>query len=328
MAESKGDTKGEGKSPIPVGLFGEVASNALFVTEGDTTGVGRMAEKYFDPEYASKFMTEFQVGKQKLKFYGNPMAMRIRSNLFDSFMSLMKDSDPPYDLATQVDIIYPRSLMAVWIYMNGIYDRFYTNGLTSGEIVNLWSWVNYFDIPLMAEAVRESFFHMLSHVPISDIKDAELPIIGNAARKMVMMDKGKGLVTNNVRAFRDNTGIRRRLLGLDFFDVSTDTWFDPLTSKYRRVGYMEKMDIPADIPTTPSPHYISGRAIYYNKLTGEYYFIDLEGIEAPLLPENEWQLVNTSYVPRTMQGTIFSQAPRFIAQQPLLSVGRLGVPAV
>lgn len=279
MSESKGDVKG-------------LDSDELFVVDKGSPPLGAELQKYFNPKYMPKFMTEFQVGKQLLKFYGYPIIMGNKSKLIETHLDAMLESDPPFHLASEVDVVHPRSFMSIWMYMNiqdfsWVTTSFYTYKLTPTEIINMWSWINYFNIPISSRAVSSWFLSQIMTLRVSEIKDEDLKIVGSAAKRMIANDKVVNEMTTVAKNFRDNVGERRKLLGLDFFDIGGVV----LKGDVYQSVYMERLDTP-----TPISGPVVGRAIYFNKPSNKFYFIDFDSAGPPkLLPETDWAVDDVQY---------------------------------
>ena len=58
------------------------------------------ATDFLTNPYRDKFMTEFIVGNNKLKFYGNPIIMAQNSELIKTSLPKFAESKAPYELAT------------------------------------------------------------------------------------------------------------------------------------------------------------------------------------------------------------------------------------
>ena len=322
--ETKGDVK---RAVVPtVGLSGEVSFEDAF---GD--GLGEEEKNYFNPKYASKFMSEFQVGKQKLKLYGNPMVMQGQSGLIESFMDAMSASDPPYELASAVDVIYPRSLMAIWVSLNFHSVRVRHDILNIHENIALWPWINYFIIP-MTDKLLDNWVEYLTIAvtleDISNLEDDELVTLGKIYKKYLktMQHTPSDYSPFNILAVRNNLSKEKRaLLDLEFFDV--------IILPYRRGEgkyYAERMDLPADAAVVLGLIPSAGRFFFKNKASDKYYFIDQVGKEVHLDP-SVWELVTVKRELPPAQPLNLAPSSQFVVPPPQASISQLfqlGVPLV
>lgn len=103
-----------------------------------------------DPTNAAKYFTCFEVGKEKIKLYGNPVVMSVRSKLFKT---LLENDDAIKDgtaLAPEMEV-KPKllSLINLWIWMNGINTQSYfynLENMTLTFLSDIWDWFKYFDL--------------------------------------------------------------------------------------------------------------------------------------------------------------------------------------
>lgn len=70
---------------------------------------------FLDPLKGKKFMTEFEIGNERIIMYGNPVYMSLRSNLIKSILEM----DPPFQLASNITVL-GGALMIVWLHINGV----------------------------------------------------------------------------------------------------------------------------------------------------------------------------------------------------------------
>jgi len=105
-------------------------------------------DEFFNSPVFRKFLTEFTIGHNKLKFYGLPLSMRKHSELIKTILT----KDPPYFLATH-GTIYEKTMTLLWIEMNDVApaDSYLSQVLGAGnlnleEYLQIGRLINYFDI--------------------------------------------------------------------------------------------------------------------------------------------------------------------------------------
>lgn len=133
-------------------------SRPVFGLEGETSlplddlKLPDILKPIFDPVYGERYSSKFLVGSQNYLLYGNPPAMSTRSRLIMSNLSLMLEAKEPYDLASGIRVQYLKSLMSAWSYVCSA--KLWVSGLTTAEEqLDVWNWLNYFDVPLNDNAI-------------------------------------------------------------------------------------------------------------------------------------------------------------------------------
>ena len=97
----------------------------------------------------AKFMTRFEIGKDKIVMYGNPVRMALNSELIKSLLSI----DPPYFLAANMTI-YGGALTLLWLYINGV-------SITEDQVdkLSFKGWLNLYEIIRYLGIVKQSSKH-------------------------------------------------------------------------------------------------------------------------------------------------------------------------
>jgi len=110
-------------------------------------------EPFFTSPLYQKFLTEFTIGNNKLKFYGLPLTMMQNSKLIETVIS----KNPPYELLT-FGAVYEKPMTLLWIAINELIapsqnDDFYwlfevleAGNLSLEEYLQLGRLINYFDL--------------------------------------------------------------------------------------------------------------------------------------------------------------------------------------
>lgn len=154
-------------------------------------------DEYFNSPLYRKFLTEFTIGHNKLKFYGAPLIMMQYSELIKTVIS----KDPPYVLATH-GVIYEKPMTLLWIGMNDILppDRYLFQVLKEGylnleEYLQLGRLFNYFDIKpsRFTELYLDSLDAMLEMSTSEDekvIKTHKAQILKMAQQIIKIYDQG------------------------------------------------------------------------------------------------------------------------------------------
>lgn len=117
-----------------------------YVVFGNEASVNASIIFSTDPAYARHFYPSLIVGEERVTVYGNPLVMSIYSDLFTRLTERELDTAAYPKLASNIKIgDSPRAFLAVWLYMNGINDTL-TPNLSVLEMIQMWEWMNYFDI--------------------------------------------------------------------------------------------------------------------------------------------------------------------------------------
>lgn len=150
------------------------------------------AGNFLNSPYKEKFMTEFLIGSNKIKLYGNPIVMAERSELMKA--SLPKLSQPPYQFA-EFGKILERPMTLLWLYMNGYGEFSAKNQLTLEEALHLFRLFGYFDVKTtdMFYALMVLFFLATSdeeaHKTLANERNKESLIrIVNYTFKTIMLE--------------------------------------------------------------------------------------------------------------------------------------------
>lgn len=107
-------------------------------------------DTFFNSLIYRKFLTEFTIGANKLKFYGLPLTMLKYSELIKTVIT----KDGPYFLVTH-GTVYEKPMTVIWIYLNDViesnyfdwlYDILNYPNLNLDEYLQLGRLINYFDI--------------------------------------------------------------------------------------------------------------------------------------------------------------------------------------
>lgn len=112
-------------------------------------------EPYLNPSpLYKKFLTEFTIGSNQLRFYGLPLTMMNNSELISTVIT----KDPPYVLFPSA-IVYEKPMTLLWIAMNEFIAPIDSNGsnwiyfvleqagdLNLEEYLQLGRLINYFDV--------------------------------------------------------------------------------------------------------------------------------------------------------------------------------------
>lgn len=142
-------------------------------TKGDVKGLDEelvgsdvpdVFKDLFNPKYGEVLMTRFIIGKDMAKFYGSPVIMAMRSGLMKAYLNSMAEhpEEQPYPLAAEITVTTLKSVMSVWAYMNlGLLGM--TADLTFDEYLDVWNWLNYFDVDLHDHEILEWFDGIWGH---------------------------------------------------------------------------------------------------------------------------------------------------------------------
>jgi len=129
---------------------------SVLVKEYDNGNMYDAANKLLDPEVASLFLKAFEVGDEKMIFYGNPLIMSSASGLFLTLLNdMIKEAktDASFTLAPGLSVHpYPESFLSVWLFMNGITNYYILNTTEKdrftlvSRLLRIWDWIKYFDL--------------------------------------------------------------------------------------------------------------------------------------------------------------------------------------
>lgn len=106
---------------------------------------------YLDPDVeVQRFLVPFVVGTNKIKLYGHPDLMMVRSELVKSLIDkLSLTQDNPLAINQNVDS--PNGLIIVWLYICNVLQRIPL--IDPNDYLAIWYWLNYFDVPYKSEFV-------------------------------------------------------------------------------------------------------------------------------------------------------------------------------
>jgi len=148
-----------------------------------------------------KFMTKFEIGSNKLEFWGQPLVMMRRSELIKSIIN----KEPPYVLL-DFGNVYEKPLIVLWLYLNHIIPDFSSKvmiaQLNLDEYLQLGRLINYFD-------VSPSDFTRLYPLTLSDVLskttedeakvvDTYKEQIAKMTNEMVAVMEGKSFVYKDI----------------------------------------------------------------------------------------------------------------------------------
>jgi len=110
--------------------------------------LGTQAKDFLTNTRNRKFMTEFEVGANKLKFWGLPITMAQKSGVIESIIF----KDPPYVLMV-FGVVYEKPMTLVWLGLNdqvdwesGDFDEVLTNHLNLEEYLQIGRIANYLNL--------------------------------------------------------------------------------------------------------------------------------------------------------------------------------------
>jgi len=110
------------------------------------------SSNFLNNPFKQVFMTEFILGSNKLKLYGNPVFMAEHSQFMKTSLEKFAVSKPPHELLS-FGLVLERPMNLLWLYMNG-FDEFEDNPqLSLTEFLHLYRLMNYFDIKVPNEFV-------------------------------------------------------------------------------------------------------------------------------------------------------------------------------
>jgi len=121
-----------------------------------TLNLDETCNNFLNNPYKQVFMTQFNLGSNRLVFYGNPIVMSnlstTGSELIKSSLSKFAGSKPPYELLS-FDKVLERPMTLLWLYMNDCQeDIFFPNPqLDLTEFLHLYRLMNYFDVKVPNE---------------------------------------------------------------------------------------------------------------------------------------------------------------------------------
>lgn len=118
------------------------------------------------------FMTEFSLGSNKLRLYGNPIFMARYSELIKSSLTPLASSKPPHELLTS-GVVLERPMTALWLMMNGY--KYNIIKLSVPEVLHLYRLLGYFGINKeMTNDIWLNILRLLSVLENDEIKQLNL----------------------------------------------------------------------------------------------------------------------------------------------------------
>lgn len=89
---------------------------------------------FLTTEHRKRFLTKFEIGKDKIVMYGDPIKMSIASDLIKSLLLTPPDPDSSYQIAK--DLPFRKdALTIIWLYLNG-FDG--PNGVRCPATAGMW----------------------------------------------------------------------------------------------------------------------------------------------------------------------------------------------
>lgn len=79
----------------------------------------KRVQEFLDPELARKYLTEFEVGRDRIKLYGNPITMSLKSPIVANGMKQLVGKKPPFTIFPNMEMNHA-PLLVVWLVINGI----------------------------------------------------------------------------------------------------------------------------------------------------------------------------------------------------------------
>lgn len=115
-------------------------------------------EIFTDPTSVQvKYLTAFELGDDRIKLYGMPLAMSFKSELMKSMLDQL---DSKVNSLAPSMKINKNSLFFIWAQLNGV-DIEWPKVLQ--DLIDLWPLLNYFDVDYKSKLVADYFDNILGY---------------------------------------------------------------------------------------------------------------------------------------------------------------------
>jgi len=134
---------------------------SLTETELPDLKLQQPAVDFLNFPHKEKFMTEFVIGSNKLKFYGLVPIMTQFSELIKTNVEIFASSPQPHVLASFGSVL-KRPMTLLWLEMNNLHELSQDHDLPLNEYLHMYRLMGYFGMDMMTFPVRKLSYSLWS----------------------------------------------------------------------------------------------------------------------------------------------------------------------
>lgn len=192
----------------------DLSSYATYSVKEEDANSAQATIQLLSPSIASNYLYEFIMGSEAIKVYGDALVGSIVSPL----MARLYQSGgkfPP--LASHMAVSKsPRSFVKIWLYVNGVTTNnrrpLYSENLSFAEKLQMWQWLNYFNIDINDASVQGFIRDMsIDALALNDeLSEENKLLLTDIASKIKLFckDDGHGMLCDANKNIRRALGIK------------------------------------------------------------------------------------------------------------------------